>query len=264
MQPPITSRDNPVFKRLRSLQRASTRTAERAFVIEGTRAILHALASGATPDLVLLSTELHDPVLDERLAGIPTRLIDDRLLSDVTNTVTPQGIVAVFPWPEPEPPATEPDLTLVVDGVSDPGNLGTLLRSAAGAGANRVLLTSGSVDPYNPKVVRSAMGAHFQLPIQRFDSETGTGPGPDTIVALLDAHAPTPYHDIDLTPAIWIVVGSEAHGPSDRLRGLATDAISIPMAPGTESLNAGVAGSILLFEVARQRRILANLDKNPA
>ncbi|MGD9712045.1 MAG: TrmH family RNA methyltransferase [Thermomicrobiales bacterium] len=253
--PPITSRDNPVFKRVRSLQRPSSRNAERAFVVEGTRAVRDALETGARPQLVLVSTDFDSTDIASSLdSSRQTRRIVPALLAKLTDTISPQGVVAVFPFPEPPTPGTSPELTLVADSVSDPGNLGTLLRSAAAAGSNRVLLTPGTVDPFNSKVVRSAMGAHFRVPIARFDPDFDEYPATDVQIVLLSGEAQTAYDQVDLTGPIWIVVGSEARGAGERLREAATQIVSIPMSLGTESLNAAVAGSILLFEAVRQRR----------
>lgn len=262
--PPITSRDNSVFKRVRSLQRTSVRNAERAFVVEGVRAVTDALLTGASPELVLRSVGFANREFEALLSGAPVRTIAPSLLAELSGTVTPQGVLAVFPWPTPALPETEPELTLVADAISDPGNLGTLIRSAAAAGANRVLLTPGTVDPYNDKVVRSAMGSHFHLPIGRFDPMVDTPPDSIPQILLLSRdEGAISFESVHLRGPTWIVVGSEATGPSAAMRAHSTASVSLPMALGTESLNAAVAGSIMLFEAVRQRRIDPNPDENP-
>jgi len=150
---------------------------------------------------------------------------------------------------------TMPALLLVVDGVKDPGNMGTLLRSAAGGGACEVLLTPGTVDPFNPKCVRAGMGAHFRIPIRTCsDHDLRERLADVPSIALADAGAITDYSEIDWTGACAIVIGGEAGGASPATKSLATISVRIPLSAGVESLNAGVAGSLLIFEVARQRR----------
>jgi TrmH family RNA methyltransferase len=147
-------------------------------------------------------------------------------------------------------------LTLVLDGVGDPGNAGTLLRSAEAAGVELALFAPHTVDPFNEKVLRAAMGAHFRLPLR-------VCPTWDELQSLLSPHqrcyvaqaaAPTAYDQIDWRQPAALVIGSEAVGPSAEILAIATP-VAIPMQGATESLNAGVAGAVILFEAARQRRL---------
>ena len=252
----ISSPNNQTLKFVRSLHHRKTREAEGAFVVEGRRAIADALAAGALPSLVLVREDMAGRLPELALPpGTPVRIVASALFDALSDTVTPPGLLAVFPVPELPVPAHRAPLYLVLDRIRDPGNLGTLLRSAAGAGATAVLLTAGSVDPFNPKTVRSAMGAQFRVPIRRLTPEYE-----DLVVAnsplraVADAAAPTPYDALDWTQPATLIVGSEATGPSDEIAALATKEVSIPLAAGVESLNAAVAGSIILFEAARQRR----------
>ena len=173
-------------------------------------------------------------------------------------------MVAVVPVDEV---STEPrhdvwahDFVLVADGVRDPGNLGTLLRTAAGAGVTEVIVTPNSVDPYNPKCVRSAMGAHFLVSLRQMSLEGVSEyllrlP----VIALADANGDAAYDEVKWTSACAIIVGSEAFGPNQVLFELATAYVRIPLARNLESLNAGVAGSHVVLEAARQRRRAATL-----
>jgi TrmH family RNA methyltransferase len=251
---PIQSRVNPLVKRIRSLQRSSGRNRERAFIVEGLRAVSDMLAAGVTPHTLVLSDAFDPRRLPDVPAGVPVRAMSHSLFDDLSGTTTPQGIMAIAPFPNVPPGPADPPLTLIADSISDPGNLGTLLRSCAGAGVTRLLLTPTTVDPYNPKVVRSAMSAHFAVPVSRFEP-SGAGELPaGTAVIISDARSPRSYDDIDMTGPTAIVVGSEATGISEDLQRIATASVSIPMASSTDSLNAAVAGSILLFEALRQRR----------
>jgi TrmH family RNA methyltransferase len=257
-QPPIESRNNPLIKRIRSLQRASVRRAERAFVVEGVRAVSDAIATGALPEAVLISAAVDPDHLPGALRQIPVRFVGDELFAEISDVATPQGIMAIFPIPAPPPGPAAPELRLVLDDIRDPGNLGTLLRSGAGAGVTGVHLLGGCADAYNPKVVRSAMGAHFRVPIdRRAVIEPDSIPSGARVIAT-DGSSATAYDAVDMTAPLWIIVGSEATGLSESARQLATDVVSIPLVNQTESLNASVAGSIVMFEALRQRRVASS------
>ncbi|MEO6458408.1 MAG: RNA methyltransferase, partial [Chloroflexia bacterium] len=188
----------------------------------------------------------------------------ERAIEAASDTPHPQGIVAAFRFRSLDAPLTSSGTALgvVCDAVQDPGNLGTLLRSAEAAGAIGVWLTPGCVDPYSPKVVRAAMGAHFRLPI--FSSTWPEIPVeleklgiPTTNLYATEADADTPYDEVDWTSPSALVVSNEAHGLSQEAREAVKSArfISIPMSGNTESLNSAIAGSVILFEAARQRRV---------
>lgn len=249
----IQSRDNPLIKRIRSLQSASARKRERAFVVEGLRAVDDAVAIGAHPQALVLREDFDRGKLSPALAAVPARIATARLFDEVAGAETPQGILAILPIPQPPPGPADPSLTVVVDALRDPGNLGTLLRSCAAAGVTGVLYSHGTVDTFNPKVVRSAMGAHFRVPIQALEPRAMAGSGIPGNLIVADSSGSIPYYDVDMTGPVTIVIGSEAHGVSEKLLRQASSVVSIPMATGTESLNAAVAGSVLLFEAVRQR-----------
>jgi TrmH family RNA methyltransferase len=164
-------------------------------------------------------------------------------------------LLAIFPIPELPTPRVRAPLFVVVDGVRDPGNLGTLLRSAAAAGATAAFLAPGTVDPFNPKVVRAGMGAHFRLPIRDLDEDAVAEIRESTAVRAVARIGQHPPHDaLDWRqPATLIVTGETGEG-SVEADGLETTEVSIPMARGIESLNSAVAAAVILFEAARQRR----------
>lgn len=252
----LRSPANPTLLFVRSLQRRDTRARERAFVVEGRRAVADALHLGAAPRLLLLREGDEDALpetFDRHHA--PVRVVAERPFGSLTETVAPQGVLAVFPFPDPVPPPTGvAPLALVLDRMRDPGNLGTLLRTAAAAGVSAVYLSPGTVDPFNPKVVRAGMGAHFRIPIRPLDRETAAALARDYPLRVLTAaDAPTPYDALDLRGPTAVIVGSEAEGVGPEAAALATASAAIPLAAGVESLNAAVAGSVLLFEAIRQR-----------
>ena len=250
----IRADSNPTIAFVRSLQRRDRRHSERAFVVEGRLAVTDALATGAIPRLILVRDD------DSRAAAalppeLRYRLVAAKLFDRLSDVVTPQGVLAVFPIPELPLPATDRPLFLVLDRMRDPGNLGTLLRAAAGAGVDAVFLSPESVDPYNPKVVRAGMGVHFRLPLRTLDDQARAeieARCPVRVVA--SGGAATPYDQIDWRQPAALIIGSEAAGVGDDGLALGTETAAIPLAAGVESLNAGVAGAVILFEASRQRR----------
>jgi TrmH family RNA methyltransferase len=260
----VRSRQNPIYKQIRSLLRRDRRHLERAFLVEGPRFIADAIATGATPSLVALaeSSALDVDWLDT--PGLSVRILEDDLFGTLSDTVTSQGAIAVFSFPEIEPPARQAPLVLIADGIQDPGNLGTLIRSAAGAGATQIVALPGTVDPWSPKTVRAAAAAHFLVPIATMTpNELASSLSDGSFVVAADAAGAIPYDEVDLTEPLAIVIGSEGSGLSAGAMALDPTQIAIPLYAGLESLNAGVAGSILLFEASRQRRLQAKSGKTP-
>ena len=253
----IRSSANAALTLVRSLQRRDGRDQKRAFVVEGQRAVIDALESGSQPRLVLMreGTEGSAP---ERISDLDVRVgvVAARLFDTLTDTVTSQGVLAVFSIPEVTPPlVADAPLALVVDRIRDPGNLGTLLRAAAAAEVSTVYLSPGTVDAFNPKVVRAGMGAHFRVPLRALDGVATSAliqTYPLRVVAA--ANAATPYDAIDWRQPAILIIGSEAEGVGSEVLALGTISVSIPLAGGIESLNAGVAGAVILFEARRHRR----------
>lgn len=228
---------------------------ERAFVVEGVRAVEDVLAAGVEPYALYVSVD-SDFAAPEGLEA-PVRYVSHDVFRQLTDVAHPQGVLAVVPMLD-EPPLPEvasSPLVVVLDGVKDPGNMGTLFRSAAGAGVDHLVIGADCVDPYNPKVVRSAMGAHFRVPFSRHDiGELRDWIEDFPVVALADAGGNALYDSVRWYEASVMVIGSEAFGPSNDARQIANAIVSIPLLNGVESLNAGVAGSLMMFEAARQRR----------
>lgn len=248
----ISSPANPKVKLVQTLRRRDVRHSERLFVVEGVRAVEDALEAGGRAAFILLRDGTD---WTTRAQGVDVFTVTSSLFDRVAETETPQGVLGVFELPELPEPAISNPMYLLVDGIRDPGNLGTLLRSAAATGVAAVLIGPETVDPYNGKVVRSAVGAHFRVPLRSFgDGERDRIAQHCRSWILADASGLLTYDGVDWTGPAVLIVGSEAHGPSELGRSLATTTCAIPLMNGVESLNAGVAGSIMLFEAARQRR----------
>lgn len=265
----VTSLDNPTVKYIRALSKRRERQREGAFVVEGLRLLGDALEADATPRMVLIERALlGEGAAQDRLlvrlaelrenVGRHMRVLEvtPQVLRSVSETESPQGIVAVFAFPRREPPPEVMPLLVVADGLRDPGNLGTLLRSALGAGATMFYTTPATVDLYNPKVVRAAMGAHFRLAIRANVGWEALDDALDVCDAVWGAEArgETPYSEADWATPAALIVGNEDRGITPEARARCTGSLTIPLGGGVESLNAAVAAAIILFEAARQRR----------
>ena len=256
----ITSTANERVRLARALNQASGRRRERAYLIEGVRLVEEALRAGIVPRLVLADVEAlrrteRGEALVERLRPLGYLEVTERVLASASETVTPQGVVAVVPLPERHLPGDAGPLVLVLDGVRDPGNLGTILRAAEATGIVRVVAAVGCVDPFGPKVVRAGMGAHFHLDVLAEASWPDVGKlveGRPTWLATM--RGGMLYDMVDWRRDSALIVGGEAAGASGEGAALATGRVSIPMAGRAESLNAAMAASVLVFEAARQRR----------
>ena len=253
----ITSPANERIKYVRSLYQGPARRRERAFVIEGVRLVEEALRSGVAPTLVLVDeSTIERTARGRELLGRLRRChplrVAEPVLKTVAGTVTPQGVVAVVPVP----PATSIDpagpLVIVLDGLSDPGNVGTILRTAWATGVVRTAVGLGAVDFYNPKVVRAASGAHFHLQLLAAEDWPPLRrqlAGRRLLVAA--SVAGTPYYAACWEQPLALVIGSEAHGVRPAIVAAAAELVQIPMPGGAESINAAVAAGVLLFEAAR-------------
>ncbi len=252
----ITSLYNDKVKTIRALSMRKHRIREGRFVVEGARLIDDALAANIRPDWIFAAVRLlpraRETLARLRSLGIDVIEVSDAVMKSCSDTETPQGLMAVVPLPRLSWPA-DPKLVLIIDALRDPGNLGTVLRSCAAADVDGVLLAPNSVDAYNHKVVRGAMGAHFRLPIVEADWAAITERVRRMAVYLAATHGDQIYTDVDWTRPSALIVGSEAEGASDDASKLATMRISIPLSRQVESLNAAVAASVILFEVQRQR-----------
>ncbi len=252
----IVSPRNARIRLVRSLlSRPRKRRQTGAFLAEGVRLIEEALSADWPFRFVLYSNALsaRGRELLERLKarGVEVEGVESRLLQSLSETETSQGILAVLDE-RPLPLPSSADFVLIPDSIRDPGNLGTLLRSAEAAGVQAVLIPPETSDPFAPKVLRAGMGAHFRLPIHILDWKEIRRRTLNLRVLLADMEG-RPCWETNLRPPLALIVGGEAEGATPEAYRLATAFVSIPMAGKAESLNAAVAGSILLFEVLRQR-----------
>ena len=255
----ITSLSNPTIKLVRALQsQRKAREKEQSFVIEGVRLVEDAVRAEAPVTLVL-----HTDDLDARgraalsqLArlGAQVEAVSPKVMAAASDTQTPQGLLAVVPLPHFATRSGHLSFVIILDRLSDPGNLGTILRTADAAGVEAVFLAPGTVDAHNPKVVRAAMGAHFHLPINERTWDELAELLTQVEVWLAEAREGKPYDRVDWRAPFALIIGSEAEGPSAAACRFTPKRVHIPMPGRAESLNAAVAAGVLLFEAARQRR----------
>ncbi len=265
-EPVPLSSANPRLKRLRRLVRQpKVRSDERAFVVDGPTLVAEALASPLSVEGIYVGTAVGYDLLARELesAGVPLGstpvfAVDDEVLASILDPANPRPVAAVVESPSFALSDMEPDSpVLVAVELRDPGNLGTVIRTAEAAGFGGVVVVGQSVDHVNPKTVRSSAGSVLRLPVVRLaaidDAVDAHRSGGRAVVAtVLDPNAPS-YDQLDLTSAA-LLLGNEPHGLDEALVAKADAAVTIPMAEGVESLNVAAAAAILAFEVARQRR----------
>lgn len=247
----ILSKTNAKVKYVRRLQdERRFRVAEKAFVVEGSRWLQELRQAKIEPHFILYTPQWADVHLLGAFSS-PKFTISAELLRLVSDVETPPGVLAVVEQPRLLFPP-RPSFLLILDRLQNPGNLGTILRTAAAAGVEGVVLSEESVDPFNPKVVRGSMGALLRVPVVVANSQQLVSE-----VAHLALYSAVVQPVIRYTAVDWckpsaLIIGNEARGTSaEFLPG--TQPITIPMAAATESLNAAVATAVILFEVARQR-----------
>ncbi len=255
---PLTSAQNPKIKLVRALMgKPAQRNSENAFIAEGVRLVEEAAKSPATLRFVLYAPQ-NTPRTDALIATLMEHKVDvirvsESLLQSLSDTETTQGILAVCDIPTPVFDA-QASFMLIADGIRDPGNLGTILRTAEAAAVQAVILAPGTVDAFNPKVVRAAMGAHFRLPIFNMTWQQIMQHTQPLRKFLAESSTGIPLWQADFRQPMALIIGSEASGGSAEARAQADQHVHIPMPGAAESLNAGMAAGILLFEVVRQRQ----------
>ncbi len=252
----ITSVKNPIVTDVLQLAKKKSYRQERGlFVVEGAKMFFE--VEKGDIDSIYMTKDFADKY-KERLTGYDYQLVSEDVLARMSDTVTPQGVIALVrmkKYDMGDITAGVPSI-LILDGIQDPGNMGTMLRSCEGAGFGGLLISPDSVDIYNPKVVRSTMGAIFRVPfvISRnliSDIELLKSKGIAVYSACLDDSVA--YTDVDCTVPLAYVVGNESNGVRPQTIEASTGKVHIPMKGQVESLNASIAATLLMFEVLRQR-----------
>jgi TrmH family RNA methyltransferase len=279
----ISSPSNKRIQWLRSLHSPRGRAEAGAFLVEGPHLLDAALDARLRPKLIVYDDEalsrtpegtaLLGRIGHAAASGVEILLATAPAIERAGETQTPQGVVAALDLADLSAEKTRGrrrgrfrPLILILDAVTDPGNVGTLLRSALAADVDEVLLSAGCADPFAPKVVRAGSGAHFTLPIRaglawgEINRQLRGAPTVEQTI-LADVTGRRAYDTIDMTKRTAIIISNEAHGASAEARGLGAEPVHIPMWNKVESLNAAIAGSVILFEAARQRRVADTTSK---
>jgi len=255
----VTSRDNAAFKSMAKLAASTSERKRRGLaVLDGAHLVTAFLDSGRQLDsLVVSAPALQRPEIErlvERVPGSRVTVVTETLFHAISTVDSATGVIAAAPTPAGHAVPPDADLVLVLEGIQDPGNVGTLLRSAAAAGAGHAVLSKDCAFAWSLKTIRAAMGAHFALNIvEGVDLVAFLAAFRGTTVAL-GGESKHSLYDVDLRGPVALLVGNEGAGLSSDVRAHATVTASIPMPGKMESLNAGVAGSLALFEAVRQRR----------
>ncbi len=251
----ITSAKNPTIRGLKSLSTRKGREAAGRFLVEGEVMLREALKCGLRIREVIADEASAELAEEFATAGARAFVVPRSLLESVCETKTPQGVCASFDVPAPLPMDEAPARIVALDGVQDPGNVGTIWRTADAAGFSGLLLGAGCADPLSPKVQRAAMGSGFRVPYM---------PAEDLPAALLalkargwtvlasDLKGADFYRRPDPGARFILVIGNEARGISEATREAASALVKLPMRGGAESLNAAVAAGIMMYELTRE------------
>lgn len=245
----ITSTENKIYKQTKKLLSRSERNKTKLFIAEGQRIVEDAV-NAKVAEYIFVSQDY-----DGEGYELPTYRVSDKMFSALSDTETTQGIIAVCKMAYYNMEEIDCQTLLVCDGVSDPGNLGTLIRTAECSGVGGIVLLKGTVDPYSPKVVRSTMGSVFRMPIYFAQVSDIKEHLADYAVVATVLDGSRDLYDIDFPEKTAVVVGNEAHGVSKEVADIAQIRTLIPMCGNSESLNAAVAGSVVMYEIFRQKRI---------
>ena len=255
----IRSRDNPFYKGLVKLSgSARQRGKDNQTLLDGTHLLNAYLDVGKLPQHVLINdtalNEAEITALLARMNGVPVTKLDDRLFAELSELKSTTGIIALIDVPVPDSTIAQNRFILLLEDIRDPGNLGSMLRSAAAAGCDAVFLSKGCTDAWSPRVLRAAMGGHFALQIFELQDLTLVAKAFAGVLHATTLQGTCSLYDCDLRGDIAFAIGNEGAGLSAELLELATHQIAIPMCGKVESLNAAAAAAICLFEAVRQRQ----------
>ena len=256
----ITSVQNNTIKEIKKLlSKSKERRKANAYVIEGIRLLEEYQATRQLPQKVLYAEDLNprglEIVAKFESQNVPCTPVMAHVMSSLSDTKSPQGVLAVIPMQRMQPP-TNIQFALILDGIQDPGNMGTIIRTAKAANVDLIITAPGCADVFSPKVIRSTMGAIFNQPILNLDWQATqnllqTHNLPLFIAAMEEG---TSIYDTDLSGNIALLIGGEANGATQDARQIAKDSLHIPMPGAMESLNASIATAIMLFEIVRQKQ----------
>ena len=257
----ISSKDNEIVKNIKKLKEKKYRDLENAYIIEGIKLVKEAIYENAKIRQIIMCENYADnkEIDKETLYEISKYnliYVTEKVFNTITDVKTPQGIIAIV---EKNNSTCEinysEEIIIALDDVQDPGNLGTIIRTADSANLKQIILSKNSADPYNPKVVRSTMGGIFRVNIIEVDNLEETlkqtqKNGFKVMVTVLDTQKS--IYDVNYNKKV-IVIGNEANGISKSIQNIADEKVKIPMLGKTESLNASVATGVMIYEYVRRK-----------
>ena len=259
----LTSLKNPWVKELRKLHQSKHRRSQQQFLVEGTHLIQEAIATGYPLQAICAtaSWQTHHADLWTQVQASSERheIVSPEVLAAIATTQTPDGVVAIAPQQPAVPLPRQPQLGLAVEAIQDPGNVGTLLRTAAAVGSDGLCLSQNSVDLTHPKVLRASAGQWFRVAKQTtadLPQQLATWQAQGCQILATAAEGAVPYWQVDLTVPTVLVLGNEGAGLSPAAMAIADQVVAIPMMNAVESLNVGIAAAVILFEAVRQRQQL--------
>jgi len=246
----ISSKTNTLYKILRKLEKKKERIERGLFIAEGERLVRDAYETNSISRLVISASYFGWTPPD-----IEAAILSDALFESIAQTQSTQGILAICKIPKVTKGLEDSSKFVVIcDGISDPGNLGTIIRTSEAAGVDNIILMPNCTDPFNPKTVRASMGSIFRLPLYESASLDCLIEQDFKILLTALEDDSVDIYDVHAYEKIAVILGNEAHGASEEARNIANLSVKIPMQGKNESLNVAAAAAVVLFEIMRKRR----------
>lgn len=247
----ITSKDNEIIKNIKKLKEKKYRLD--SYIVEGIKMVKEAINENQEIALIAIREDFK---IDFDTKNIKTVIISNKIFNDISNVKTPQGILAVIKKNQNNQIETNQEYILALDSLQDPGNMGTIIRTADSANINQIIINKTTVDPYSPKVIRSTMGAIYRtniIEVEDLKTTLKEMKSKGFQIITTDLKATQSIYDINYNNKTVVVIGNEANGVSQEILQTADKKVIIPMLGKTESLNASIAASIMIYEYVRQK-----------
>ena len=247
----ITSKDNEIIKNIKKLKEKKYRLD--SYIVEGIKMVKEAISENQEIALIAIREDLK---IDFNTKNTKIVTISNKIFNDISDVKTPQGILAVIKKNQNNQIETNQEYILALDSLQDPGNMGTIIRTADSANINQIIINKTTVDPYSPKVIRSTMGAIYRTNIIEVEDLKATLKEMQSNgfqIITTDLKATQSIYDINYNNKTVVVIGNEANGVSQEILQIADKKVIIPMLGKTESLNASIAASIMIYEYVRQK-----------
>ena len=247
----ITSKDNEIIKNIKKLKEKKYRLD--TYIVEGIKMVKEAISENQEIELIAIREDFKID-FDTKNTKIVT--ISNKIFNDISDVKTPQGILAVIKKNQNNQIETNQEYILALDSLQDPGNMGTIIRTADSANINQIIINKTTVDPYSPKVIRSTMGAIYRtniIEVEDLKTTLKEMKSKGFQIITTDLKATQSIYDINYNNKTVVVIGNEANGVSQEILQIADKKVIIPMLGKTESLNASIAASIMIYEYVRQK-----------